>query len=147
MILCPTLRWNSTYLERPFVWRDDYVFCLEPKGNLLEIIEKLSERLSGEETLFLIDDVIADETLDKTRGALLDIAISGRHRKHSLWMLTQRYKKIPITVRDQAKQLFVWYPKSRHELELIAEENDVGKNEIPEINKRLKAERHTPVFT
>ena len=26
-------------------------------------------------------------------------------------MLTQRYKKFPITVRDQLKQLFVWFPK------------------------------------
>ena len=50
--------------------------------------------------------MIAGETLDKTRRALLDIAISGRHREHSLW-ITQRYKKVPITVRDQLKQIFV----------------------------------------
>ena len=37
-------------------------FCFEPKGNLFELIEKLSASLSGEETLFIIDDVIADET-------------------------------------------------------------------------------------
>ena len=111
VILCPTLRWNRTYLDRPWIQEDDYVFVFEPKGSLLKVIEKLSSLLSGERTLFIVDDVIADETLDKTRGALLDIAISGRHRNHSLWMLTQRYKKLPITVRDQAKQLFVWYPK------------------------------------
>ena len=112
VILCPTLRWNQTYLDRSWIFTDDYIFVFEPKENLLKIIEKLSSLLSGERTLFIVDDVIADETLDKTRGALLDIAISGRHRNHSLWMLTQRYKKLPITVRDQAKQLFVWYPKS-----------------------------------
>ena len=44
--------------------------------------------------LFIVDDMIADETLDKTRGALLDIVISGRHREHSKWMLNQRYKKV-----------------------------------------------------
>ena len=70
-----------------------YVFPLEPKENLLKIIEKLSSLLSGERTLFIVDDVIADETFDKTRGALLDIAISGRHRNHSLWMLTQRLQE------------------------------------------------------
>lgn len=146
VILCPTLRWNRTYLDRSWIFTDDYVFIFEPKGDLLRIIEKLSSLLSGERTLFIVDDVIADETLDKTRGALLDIAISGRHRNHSLWMLTQRYKKLPITVRDQAKQLFVWYPKSRREFELIAEENDVEKNLIPEIKEQLKAEKHDCLY-
>ena len=146
VILCPTLRWNQTYLDRSWIFTDDYVFVFEPKENLLKIIEKLSSLLSGERTLFIVDDVIADETLDKTRGALLDIAISGRHRNHSLWMLTQRYKKLPITVRDQAKQLFVWYPKSRHEFELIAEENDVEKNLIPEIKEQLKSEKHACLY-
>ena len=50
VILCPTVRWNKTYLERPWVWSDNYVFCFEPKGNLFELIEKLSNLLSGEET-------------------------------------------------------------------------------------------------
>ena len=79
--------------------RDDRVFLVESGGKLLEWLKLLSA--------FFVDDMIADETLDKTRGALLDIAISGRHREHSLWMLTQRYKKVPITVRDQLKQIFV----------------------------------------
>ena len=86
----------------------------------------LSAFFSDKNTLFFVDDMIADETLDKTRGALLDIVISGRHREHSKWMLNQRYKKVWITVRDQLKQLFVWFPKNRHELELIITENDAG---------------------
>jgi len=34
--------------------------------------------LSGKETLFIVDDVIADETLDKKRQSLLNLAISGK---------------------------------------------------------------------
>ena len=100
VILCPTLRWNKTYLERSWIWRDDFVFCFEPSGNLFEFIEKLSSLLSGEETLFIIDDMI-DETLDKRRQPLLELAISGRHRKHSLWLLTQSYTALPKNLRRQ----------------------------------------------
>ena len=57
------------------MWKDDYVFPVEPKGNLLQIIEKLSALFSGEETLFVVDDVIADETLDKRRQPLLELAM------------------------------------------------------------------------
>jgi len=34
IILCPTLRWNKTYLDRPWIWSDDYVFLVVPNGNL-----------------------------------------------------------------------------------------------------------------
>ena len=112
VILCPTLRINETYLTRCWVRKDKRVFLVEPGDKLLEWINLLSTWFSGDDVLFFVDDMIADKTLDKTRGALLDIAISGHHRNHSLRMITQRYKKIPITVRDQLKQLFVWYPKN-----------------------------------
>ena len=94
VILCPTLRYNKTYLARCWIKEDDRVFLFKPGGKLLECIKLLSAFFSGKNMLFIVDDMIADETLDKTRGALLDIVISGRHREHSKWMLNQRYKKV-----------------------------------------------------
>ena len=58
-------------------------------------------------SLFLIDDIIADETLDKHHQPLLELAISGRHRGHSLWLLTQSYTAVPNNIRRQAKMLYV----------------------------------------
>ena len=105
VILCPTVRWNKTYLERSWIWKDNYVFVFEPK-NLFELIEKLSKLFSGEETLFIVDDMIADETLDKKRQPLLELAISGRHRRHSLWLLTQSYTAIPKKFTASKKAAF-----------------------------------------
>ena len=67
IILCPTLRWNRTYLETPWIWKDDYVFLFEPKDNLFDLLEKLGNLFSGEETLFIVDDMIADKSHDKKR--------------------------------------------------------------------------------
>ena len=66
-------------------------------------------------TLFLIDDIIADEALHKRRQHLLELAVSGRHRNHSLWLLTQSYTAIPKNIRRQAKMLYVWYQKTELE--------------------------------
>ena len=101
VILCSTLRENKTYLERPF--------CLlyRARGRLFEQIKLLSKLLVNEETLFLIDDIIADESLDKKRQPLLELAISGRHRRHSLWLLTQSYTAIPKNLRRQKKTAFL----------------------------------------
>ena len=108
------------------------------------MIEKVSNLLAGDKTLFLIDDIIADETLDKCCQPLLELAISGRHRLHSLWLLTQSYIAIPNNIRRQAKMLYVWYPKNRTDLNTIHEENDViGLEEVARVKAQLKQGKHT----
>ena len=104
----PTLRYNSTYKNRSWVWNDPDVIPIEPGNNLYCLIEKISNLLAGDKTLFLIDDIIADKTLDKCHQPLLELAILGRHRGHSLWLLTQSYNAVPNNIRRQAKMLYVW---------------------------------------
>ena len=131
VIICPTLRYNSTYKNRNWVWNDPDVITIEPGKHLYYLIEKISNLLTGDKTLFLIDDIIADETLDKCHQSLLELAISGRHRGHSLWLLTQSYTAVPNNIRRQAKMLYVWYPKNRMDMNTIHEENDViGREEF-----------------
>ena len=147
IILCPTLRWNQTYLDRSWIWKDDDVYPVEPKGNLFTIIEKLSLHFSGEETLFVVDDVIADETLDKRRNPLLELAISGRHRKQSLWILTQSYSALPKNLRRQKKQLFVWYPSEKSDLKMVDEEtNLMTSDDLVKIKERLKIKKHACLY-
>ena len=147
IILCPTLRWNKTYLERGYIWKDDDVYPIEPKGNLFELIEKLSLRFSGEETLFVVDDVIADDTLDKRRNPLLELAISGRHRKQSLWILTQSYTALPKNLRRQKKQLFAWYPSEKSDLKTIDKEtNLMNSDDLLKIKERLKIKKHACLY-
>ena len=100
------------------------------------MIEKVSNLLAGSATLFLINDIIADEALDKRCQPLLELAISGRHRAHSLWLLTQ---SVPNYIRRQAKMLYVLYPKNRTDLNTIHEENDViGLEELARVKAQLK---------
>ena len=108
------------------------------------MIEKISNLLAGDKTLFLIDDIIADETFDKHCQLLLELAILGRHRVHSLWLLTQSYNAVPNNIRRQAKMLYIWYPKNRTDLNTIHEENDIiGKEELARVNDQLKLGKHT----
>ena len=121
------------------------IICpIELGNNLYYLIEKISNLLAVDKTLFLIDDIIADETLDKRRQPLLELAISGRHRGHSLWLLTQSYTAVPNNIRRQAKMLHVWYPKNRTDLNTIHEENDViGPEELARVKAQLKQGKHT----
>ena len=114
VIICPTLRCNSTYKSRSWVWNDPDVIPIEPGNQLYYLFEKIGNLLTGDKTLFLIDDIIANETLNKHWQPLLELAISGRHKGNSLWLLTQSYTAIPNNIRRQAKMLYVWYPKKQN---------------------------------
>ena len=80
VIIFPMLAHNETYKSRGWVWNDPDVIPIEPGNQLYYLIEEISKLLAGSKTLFLIDDIIADEALDKHHQPLLELAISGRHR-------------------------------------------------------------------
>ena len=65
VIICPTLAHNETYKSQGWIWNDPEVIPIEPDNNLYYLIEKISKLLAGSKTLLLIDDIIANETLDK----------------------------------------------------------------------------------
>ena len=119
IIICPTLKHNQTYRSRKWVWTDPEVILIEPGSNLYYWFEKIGNLLAGSKTLFLIDDIIADETLDKRKQPLLELAISGRHRGHSLWLLMQTYTAVPKDIRRQAKMIYIWYQENRMNLNAI----------------------------
>ena len=147
IILCSSLRWNKTYLERSWIWKEDFIFCIEPGDNLSNLISGLSSRFAGETSLFIIDDMISSDLLDKRRSSLIELACSGRHKKHSMWILTQSYCAIPTTVRRQTKQLFIWYPKARHDMRFIHEENEVLTDaELTSAKNTLKNSKHACLF-
>ena len=144
VIICPTLRYNSTYKSRGWVWNDPDVIPIESDNNLYHLIEKISKLLTGSKTLFLMDDIIANKALDKRRQPLLELAISGRHRQHSLRLLTQSYTAVPNNIRRQAKMFYIWYPNNRTDLNIINEENDVIETgELARVKAQLKQGKHT----
>ena len=79
---CPTLRWNKAYHSKDWIKIDDKVWLValpkyiihktircnkikkEKVGGLYCWIEKLSQLLIHSETLFIINDIIADESFD-----------------------------------------------------------------------------------
>ena len=51
VIICPTLRYNSTYKSRGWVWNDPDVIPIELGNRLYYFIEKISSLLAGSATI------------------------------------------------------------------------------------------------
>ena len=144
IIISPTLKENSTYFAKKWIKNDDNVWLRDPKDNLYQWIKKkLSELLQSLEVLFIINDIIANESFDKKRQPLLELTILGRHRGHYLFLLTQSYTAIPKNLQRQTKTIFMWYPKEQGDLKAIHEENDVlTDDELVVARGRLRESRY-----
>ena len=56
-------------------------------------------------------------SVSQKRDALSELAFSGRHRNHSLWVLTQKYNSVSKDVREQIKWLCLFFTKDRDSFE------------------------------
>ena len=147
VIICPKLQENDTYHSKEWIKNDDSVWLVDSKDNLYLRIKRLPELLRFLEVLFIIDDIIANENLDKKRQPLLDLSISERHRVLYFWLLTQSYTAIPKNLRRQSKAIFVWYPKERADLKMIHDENEVlADDELVIVRGILRKSRHACLY-
>ena len=80
---------NKTYLSRKWILDDKNVFIVcDVEGKLNEWIRLFRYKSKGHQTLLIIDDCSAEGEINKKRDALSELAFSGRHRNHSLQVLT-----------------------------------------------------------
>ena len=65
IIICPKLKHNETYRSREWFWTNPRIISIEAGNHLFDWIKMVGNELAGSKTLFLVDDIIADEKLDK----------------------------------------------------------------------------------
>ena len=126
VILCPTILDNKTYLSRKWIFDDNNVFIVcDVEDKINAWIRLFTNTFKGHETLFIVDDCSAEGEINKKRDALSELAFSGRHKKHSMWVLTQKYNSISKDVREQLKWVCIFFTKDRDSFEECLRENDV----------------------
>ena len=94
----------------------------------------------GHQILFIIDDCSAEGEINKKRDALSELALTGHHRNHSLWVSTQKYHLVSKDAREQIKWLCLFFTKDRDSFEDCLRENDVisDKDERNRLKKCLQ---------
>ena len=91
VIMCSTIFDNDkTYLSRKWISDDKDVFIVcDVEGKLNEWIKLFGSTLKFRQTLFVIDNCSAEGEINKKRDVLSEVAFSGTHCNHYLWVLTQ----------------------------------------------------------
>ena len=88
----------------------------------------------------MIDDCSAEGEINKKRDVLSELTFSGRHRNHSLWVLTQKYNPVSKNIREQMRWLCLFFTKHRDSFEDCLRENDIipDKSERDRLKKCLQ---------
>ena len=136
--MCPTILNNKTYLSRNWILDDKDIFIVcDMDGKLNEWIKLFKNTLEGNQILFIINDCSAEGEINKKRDALSELAFSGRHRNHSLWVLMQKYNSVSKDMREQIKWLCLFFMKDQDSFEDCLRGNDV----IPDKDKRNRLKK------
>ena len=138
VILCPAISENKTYRSRKWILDDKNIFIVcDVEEKLNEWLKLFENILKGYQTLYIINDCSAEGEINKKRDALSELAFSGRHRNHSLWILMQKYNSVSKDVREQIKWRCLFFTKDRDSFEDCLRENDI----IPDKNERNRLKK------
>ena len=134
VILCPTIRYNKTYQECPWVWNDPEVYVIDPGERLHDCLRAFYQVFQGETTLYIIDDC---------KNMLSELAFSGRHAGQSVWVLSQRYNSVLKDFREQTRWVALFHCKDRDSFDECLRENDIVSAENPAVvRQQLSATKH-----
>ena len=145
VILCPTVRYNRTYLDRSWIWTDNQVYILDLGERLHDYLHGFFSIFQGQPTLYIIDDCSALKALTKKNGMLSKLAFSGRHAEQSVWVLTQKYNSVLKDLREQTRWLALFHCKDHDSYEDCLRENDVigGREERIAVRQLLANNKHS----
>ena len=136
----PTIQWNKTYHAKGRITQDDNAWFIEPKGKLYQWVDKFSVLLVCSETLFIINEIIADESLHKQRKSVLKFCVDVGT---IIYGCLQSYLIILKNLRRQAKTMFVWYPKEIPVLKMMHDESNLlTYDELCIVTGFLKNSKH-----
>ena len=144
VVLCPTIRHNKTYQQRPWIWTDPEVYVLDPGERLHDYLRAFYQAFVGEPTLYIIDDCSAMKALTRTKDMLSELAFSGRHTDPTVCVLTQKYNTVLKDLREQTRWVALFQCKDRDSFEDCLRENDVipTREQRALVRQQLAETRH-----
>jgi len=128
VIFCPTIEFNKTYQDRPFIEKDRNIYIYPTKlvqDDLNACLEDCINEFKSEtsQTLFIVDDCANLWEAKNKCTRLTELAFSGRHINISVWLLTQKYNAICKDFRENIKHLVIHALNDQTALDQIFKEN------------------------
>ena len=167
IVICPTLKNNKAYMNRPSFFKDDSVIAMDYSDNensddWLNECFKYGYDVYGKQdsqTLFIIDNCCHDDDDDddddcyhtkgitKKNQMLSYLAFSGS-LNCSVWVFTQQYDSVLSNFRSQTKWTALFWIKDKDSFDKTLRENDIipSLEEKKEIEEKLAKNQYSKLI-
>jgi hypothetical protein len=98
-------------LKNPLPLRDDHIYNGFNNEDLENEIKKIEDNEQAGHTLFIFDDVITG--INKNMKSFLRIIYNRRHLGLSIFIITQKFNKLPLELRVACSSLYLFKPMKR----------------------------------
>ena len=144
-LLCPTFGNNKTYQE--WKYKDDpKFFVISVDQEMIEsFLEFIAVNYENTNSLVILDDCAACQTVKDRTSPLVNFAFSGRHAGFSTVVISQQFKAITPCFRTNVQHVLVFYTLDESDRENVIKFclNGFSKEEKNEIFRTLKKERYS----
>ena len=150
ILICPTYAENKTY--KGFAHGDKRFIVICPDNNpdeINDILEDIEEVFGGLSinTLVILDDCAFTKDLKQRSNKFISLAFSGRHKKISMWVLTQQLTAIAKPFRENVACIISFFTPNKVANETLFDEygGDLSVETKKEFKRILKSEKYSRV--
>lgn len=119
IIICPTFSWNKTYIDWKYL-KDEDVIAVECEQDDVEEILKLASLIyRGTNSLIIVDDCAATQSVKNRVSELIKLAFSGRHYRLSTIVITQQLTSIAKPFRENISKMVCFYNSNINDMKTI----------------------------
>ncbi len=144
-LICPTYFWNKTYQN--WKYKDSKKFYPLPckQDSVEKILKYIVEIYKGTNSLIILDDCAAIQTVKNRTSELVKVAFHAKHYELSSIVITQQMTSIAKPYRENATKLLTFYNPSRKDMKAIVDEflgDDITKEECEDIIRKLRNNKY-----
>ena len=143
-LVCPTFAHNKAY--DGFAENDRGFFVIIPEQNQInDFLKLISFAFEGTNTLIILDDCAASKDVKIKTNELVNLAFSARHKRISVWVVTQQMTSIAKAFRENIACLVLFYSPSARDMKIIFENyaGDLTNEEKNIFLKKLKEVKYS----
>ena len=142
VLICQTFAHNKDFHQ--IGENDPRMFVITCKQHEVEIWLKIVRLFfEGTNTLIILDDCAASKDVKGRTGELVNLAFSARHRRNSLWVLTQKMTGTAASFRKNVAAFVLFYTPSAKTTKAIFDDyaGELSQHEYKSLISKLKERR------
>ena len=129
-LICPTYQDNKTYQE--WKYRNDPKFIVldVSQDDVETYLSIISKNYRNTNSLIILDDCASCQSVKSRTSSLVEFAFHGRHAGFSTVVISQHFKAITPSFRDNAQHLLVFYTLDESDWDIVS------KSFLPRLTKK-----------